>query len=114
MKALEPGGLAVVGALAGDLEVEPLVQQVLFGGAGVGEAVFFVVGLDEVLIDGARFPEGEFRVRVDDGGQAAVGVDFGGVWGLKGKRGVSLDWWRGVRQWLSTFFTSAKSIMVVS
>ena len=40
-----------------------------------------VVALDEILEDGAGFPEGDVRVGVVDGGDAAVGVDgevFGG------------------------------------
>lgn len=49
----EPGFLAEVGALAGGLEVEPLVLGVLLLAAGVVELVGGVVGLGEVLEDGA-------------------------------------------------------------
>lgn len=81
---LEPGGLAVVGSLAGDLEVEPLVAEVLLREAGVADGLVLVVGLDQVLVDGTGFPEGEARVGVGDGGDAAVEADLGGVGGLAG------------------------------
>ena len=42
-----------------------------------------VVVLDEVLEDGAGLPESDARVRVLDGGDAAVGVD-GDVLGVLG------------------------------
>lgn len=42
-----------------------------------GETLLGVVELDEILVDGAGFPEGEARVGVLDGGYAAVGVDVG-------------------------------------
>lgn len=71
----EPEGLAVVGALAGDLEVEPLLAVELAGGVGVAELVVLVVLLNEVLDDGARLPEGDASVGVLNGGEAAVGVD---------------------------------------
>jgi hypothetical protein len=80
--ALEPRALAVVGALAGDLEVQPLVAEVFFGGGGVADGLVPVVGFDEVLVDGTRFPEGDVGVRVGDGGDAAVGTYFGDVGGL--------------------------------
>ncbi len=37
--------------------------------------MIFIVGLNEVLDDGARLPESEVRVWVVRGGQAAVVVD---------------------------------------
>jgi hypothetical protein len=49
----EPRLLAEVGALARGLEVQPLVLGVLLGAAGVVELVLLVVGLGEVLDDGA-------------------------------------------------------------
>ena len=63
--------------------MEPLVQEVLFGEAGVGDGLFFVVGVNEVLVYSAGFPEGESRVRIDDGRDAAVRTDFGDERGLK-------------------------------
>jgi hypothetical protein len=80
--ALEPHALAVVGALAGDLEVQPLVAEVFFGGGGVADRVVLVVGFDEVLVDGTGFPEGDVGVRVGDGWDAAVGAYFRDVGGL--------------------------------
>lgn len=53
----EPGFLAKVGALTGGLEVEPLVLGVLFSAAGVVELVGGVVGLGEVLENGAGLGE---------------------------------------------------------
>jgi hypothetical protein len=44
--SLEPDALAVVGALAGDLEVQPLVAEVFFGGGGVADGLVLVVGFD--------------------------------------------------------------------
>jgi hypothetical protein len=35
-----------------------------------------VVCFDQILRDGAGFPEGDVGVWVDDGGHTAVGVDF--------------------------------------
>lgn len=76
MVPLEPDGLAKVGALAGGLEVEPLAGVVEVGSArGEAELVLLVVGLGQVLEDGAGLPQGEVGVGVVDGGQAAVGVD---------------------------------------
>lgn len=84
VEVLEPGALAVVGSLAGDLEVEPLVAEVLLREAGVADGLALVVGLDQVLVNGTGFPEGEARVGVGDGGDAAVEVDLGDVGGLAG------------------------------
>ncbi len=80
---LEPDRLAVIGALARDLEEEPLLGVVgVRGAGGEAEAVVRVVALDEVFDDGARFPEGEVGVGVVDGGEAAVGVAGEVVWGF--------------------------------
>lgn len=49
----EPGLLTKVGALTGGLEVKPLVLGVLLLATGVVELVLSVVGLGEVLEDGA-------------------------------------------------------------
>lgn len=76
MEVGEPHSLTEVGALAGGLEEQPLLQEVLFGEGGVGELVGLVVGVDEVLDDGAGFPQRDVCVWVLDGGDAAVGVDF--------------------------------------
>lgn len=74
----EPGGLPEVGALPGHLEVQPLVLEVVeLGGGPVGERVLGVVRGDEVLDDGAGFPEGDGGVGVDEGGRAAVRVERG-------------------------------------
>ena len=76
MVSLEPEQLPVVGALARDLEVEPLLRVVELGRSGdETKAVLRVVAFDEVLEDGAGFPEGDVRVGVVDGGDAAVGID---------------------------------------
>lgn len=79
----EPGGLAVVGSLTRDLEVEPLIAEVGFRGrGGEGDGVGFVVGLHEVLVYGAGFPEGQGGVGVDDSGDAPVRADIRGERGL--------------------------------
>lgn len=70
----EPGCLAEVRALAGDLVVQPLLGEVFFGGGGEGQGVFFVVLLDEVFDDGAGFPEGDAGVGIFDCGDAVNGV----------------------------------------
>lgn len=63
--------------LAGHLEVEELLQVPLVRGGGDVDLVLLVIGLDEVLGNGARLPQGEVVVvGVDDGGQTAVGVDL--------------------------------------
>lgn len=63
--------------LAGHLKVKKLLQVPLVGGAGGINLVLLVVGLDEVLGNGARLPQGEVVVvGVDNGGEATVGVDL--------------------------------------
>jgi hypothetical protein len=75
VEADEPHGLAKVEALAADLEEQPLLEEKLFGGVGQRQEVSCVVGLDEVLDDGARLPPRDAGVGVGHGGHAAVGVD---------------------------------------
>lgn len=76
MKVLEPAALAEVRALAAHLEVQPLVAEVAFLQRGVRDVVSGgVVLLGQVLVDGARFPERQARVRVLDGRHSAVWVD---------------------------------------
>ena len=73
----EPDELAIVGALAGHLKVQVLLQVPLVGRVGGVELVLLVICLDNVLEDSSRLPEGEVVVvGVDDGGKAAVGIDF--------------------------------------
>jgi hypothetical protein len=62
--------------------VQPGLSEEFIGGRGVGEGVGGVVGCEQVLDDGAGFPEGDVVVVwVGDGGDAAVGVDgFEGFW----------------------------------
>ena len=56
--------------------MQPALGEELVGGRGVGEGVGRVVGREQVLDDGAGFPEGDVGVvGVGDGGDAAVGVD---------------------------------------
>ena len=93
MVSLEPHNLPVIRSLARDLEVEPLLRVVgLWRPGRETEAVLRVVALDEVLEDGAGFPEGDVRVGVVDGGDAAVGVDgeVGGRFAAREVDGVDL------------------------
>ena len=53
----EPGFLAEIGALAGDLEVQPAKGGVFFFGAVVVEIAGFVVVVDEVFDDGTGLGE---------------------------------------------------------
>jgi hypothetical protein len=41
----------------------------------MGQALLCVVHLDQVLVDGARLPQGDVRVGVFNGGNAPIGVD---------------------------------------
>jgi hypothetical protein len=66
--------------------VQPRLREELVGGRGVGEGVGGVVGREQVLDDGAGFPERDvIVVGVGDGGYAAVGVN-----GFEG-----FCWWGG-------------------
>lgn len=53
-----------------------LLQVPLLGLGVERELVVLVVLFDEVLEDGARFPDGDARVWVLDGGDTAIGVDL--------------------------------------
>jgi hypothetical protein len=56
--------------------VQPGLGEEFVGGGGVGEGMGGVVGGEEVLDDGAGFPEGDVGVvGVGNGGDAAVGVE---------------------------------------
>ena len=74
MEVREPGGLAEVRTLAGDLVVQPLLREVVLWSGGEGEGVLFVVFGDEVFDYGAGFPEGDAGVGIFDGGDAGSGV----------------------------------------
>lgn len=56
MELSEPRCLAVIRALSGHLEVQVLLDVVLFGESGNVELVLLVVRVDEVFEDGAGFP----------------------------------------------------------
>lgn len=62
--------------LTGNLEPDPLLDQVLLCKRAVRDLMIFVVLFDEVLYDGPRLPEREARVRVLDGRHATVGVEL--------------------------------------
>ena len=81
VEAREPDRLAEVGALAGELEGEPLAGVVLLGEGGVGEIVGRVILFDEVLDDSAGFPQFEAGVGVLDCRDAGCG-----------RGGVSIAW----------------------
>lgn len=51
-----PSSLAVVRALATDLEMQPLVAVVLLLEGGVADEIFRVILIDQVIQDGARLP----------------------------------------------------------
>ena len=71
----EPVSLSVIRALAGHLEVQPLVREmVLFRVWGEAEFVRLVVLRNQILDNGARFPDCNVRVRVMERREAAVGV----------------------------------------
>jgi hypothetical protein len=60
-----------------NLEEQPLLGEVrVCASRGKAQLVLCVVLLNEVLDDGAGFPQGEVGVGVVDGGHAAVGVDL--------------------------------------
>ena len=72
----EPYRLAVVRALSAGLEEQPLLGEVrVVGSRCKRKLAGGVVGLGEVLEDGAGLPQREVSVGVVDGGHAAVGVD---------------------------------------
>ena len=71
----EPGRLAEVRALAGHLEMEPLLGVVFLpeGIPRVGDGVFAVILLHQVFEDGAGFEEGDVGIGVVDRRDAIVG-----------------------------------------
>jgi hypothetical protein len=62
-----PCELAVVWALSAHLEMEPLVQKMLFVERVIGEFPFRVVLLDEVLDNRPGFPESQISVGINNG-----------------------------------------------
>ena len=77
VESVEPGSLAEVRALAGHLEVQPLLGRVVVRSAlGEAEGVLLVVSLDKVFDDGAGFPQAQAGVGVFNGGNTAVGVEL--------------------------------------
>lgn len=76
MEAGEPHSLAEVRALAGHLEMKPLFGGVVVRGAlRETDGMLLVICFDQVLENGARFPDGDSGVGVFDGGNATVDVD---------------------------------------
>jgi len=60
------------------LEVQPLLCEIcLLAARGEADFVVLVVLVNQVLDDGAGFPQREVGVGIDDGGHAAVGVELG-------------------------------------
>lgn len=88
---VEEDTLAVVRTLAGHLELEVLLEVPLLGVGGDVDLVLLVVGLHEVLGDGARLPQDDVVVvGVLDGGQTTVGVDLDESLGLGVGDGVEI------------------------
>lgn len=72
----ESHGLPEVRALAGYLEVQPLLRfEVLFRARGEADLVLLVVGFDHVFDYGARLPQGDARIGVLNCRHTAIGVD---------------------------------------
>lgn len=91
VELVEKDALAVVRTLAGHLELEVLLKVPLLGVGGNVELVLLVVGLDEVLSDGAGLPQDDVVVvGVLDGGQTAVGVNLDESLGLGVGDGVEV------------------------
>lgn len=80
VKPHEPGCLAEIGALAADLEGDPLLDVVFLWNGGVAEFLVLVIVLDEILGDCGGLPQSDACVGVVDDGDAAVGVDFFKGW----------------------------------
>jgi len=69
----EPLGLAKVWALAGGLEIEPLLELALLVGISDGDLVLGVVVVDEVLHDGVGLPDDEIvATMVNEAGNATI------------------------------------------
>ena len=62
-----PACLTVIRTLSRGLEKEPLVLEIFLGGRGVRERMGLVILADEVVDNGAGFPEDDASVRVFDG-----------------------------------------------
>jgi hypothetical protein len=78
MQILEPRCLPKIRSLPANLEREPLITQMsLFQTLGpITQHVISVVLLDDVLQNGAGFPEHKTRIRIFDRGGATVGVEL--------------------------------------
>lgn len=64
MVFVEPDGLAEVRALARHLEMKPLLKMILLGLGLVGDLLRGVVFFNQVLDNGAGFPDGDSSVGV--------------------------------------------------
>lgn len=67
MKFIEPGGLAKVRTLARHLEMKPLLQLILLSLGLVGNLPPGVVFVNQVLDNGAGFPQGDSSVGIFNG-----------------------------------------------
>lgn len=67
MVFVEPDGLAKIRALARHLEMKPLLELILFRLRFVGDLLRGIVFLNQVLDNGARFPDGDSSVGVFNG-----------------------------------------------
>jgi len=61
--------------LSGHLELHPAFRLVLLRARGVAQAVILVIGIKEVIDDGAGLPQLEARLGIFNRWHAAVGVD---------------------------------------
>jgi hypothetical protein len=73
---VEPTGLTVVRALATYLEGKPLAAEVLLLEGVIAEDMLGVVLFDNVLDDGARFPQSKACIWVLNCRSSAVWIDF--------------------------------------
>lgn len=67
--------LPIVRALPRHFEVLPIRLLILLRERGIAEIVLLVVGIEEILDDGARLPQRDTCVRIFQGREAAVGID---------------------------------------
>ena len=72
MQVIEPTGLPKVRALAAYLKSEPLIAEVLLLEGVVAEDMLCVVLLDDVLDDGAGFPERDSGIGILDGWSCGI------------------------------------------